>query len=419
MKRSATYMIAAAFIVQALAGAAFGQVNVTLGRPRAAQTVTELANGQAVANLQGSSEAPLLFSITVPRGATSLSVTTGGGRGDMDLYVCRGSAPTPYHYDQRSVESDNTERIDIARPPEGKYFILLTAFRPYFGVTLRVTYAGVPVRPPAHGAVVRRDRYESDDASERAKRFAGRAQSRTIHQPDDVDWLEYTPPSAGIYGANITSDLPLKILVYPVQQAPEGAEVQPIATFGTAEGKAAVPLLAVSGSKSFMLRISATSRRRRTGSYSIDFKQIVQFGRGHFGRPVLGTVPPATTPPATTPPDRGRLADHDMRAASLARPIKSGEKMRNLEGERGDKHYFRIYVPQGTRILRVITNDGEGNPDLYMSHNTLPTLRSEFSSTGRTTGEGIAIQNPRAGWYYIMVYGRGDFEDVDLLAMFH
>jgi hypothetical protein len=38
-------------------------------------------------------------------------------------------------------------------------------------------------------------------------------------------------------------------------------------------------------------------------------------------------------------------------------------------------------------------------------------------SAGPKNGEIITIQNPGSGWYYIMIYGRSEFDDLDLLGI--
>ncbi len=81
-----------------------------------------------------------------------------------------------------------------------------------------------------------------------------------------------------------------------------------------------------------------------------------------------------------------------------------------------------MYVPRGARVLHITLGDGEGNPDLYVAHNSVPTTQSHIhSATGGNrlsrTAEEVIIRGPQYGWYYILVHGRSDFEEVDLTAV--
>jgi hypothetical protein len=82
-----------------------------------------------------------VFRTTVPVGATSLRVSTAGGRGDVHLYLRRGAHPASDGsvFDYSSVNPGNRERIDVTDPEPGIWYVgLLTHADPYTGVRLQV-----------------------------------------------------------------------------------------------------------------------------------------------------------------------------------------------------------------------------------------------------------------------------------------
>ncbi|HLS47392.1 MAG TPA: PPC domain-containing protein [Gemmatimonadales bacterium] len=85
---------------------------------------------------EGSTE---LYRITVPAGATRLTVTTTGGTGDLDLYVRQGQEPTPTSHDCESAGGDNDELCEFDDPAAGTWYIMLEAFETYSGASLLAT----------------------------------------------------------------------------------------------------------------------------------------------------------------------------------------------------------------------------------------------------------------------------------------
>ncbi|WP_404365898.1 M4 family metallopeptidase [Corallococcus coralloides] len=111
-------------------------VGVTVPPP----TSTPLSNGTAVTGLSDSAGNAKYFSLVVPSGATSLSFTTSGGTGDVDLYVRFGAAPDSATYDCRPYASGNAETCTITNIQAGTYYVMLNAYSAYSGVSLTGTY---------------------------------------------------------------------------------------------------------------------------------------------------------------------------------------------------------------------------------------------------------------------------------------
>jgi len=83
-----------------------------------------------------------LYRVAVPAGMASLTVSTQGGSGDVDIYVKRGAFPTGSgDADCYSAQDGNNDSCTVNGPQEGDYNILLHAYQGYSNVTLRATAA--------------------------------------------------------------------------------------------------------------------------------------------------------------------------------------------------------------------------------------------------------------------------------------
>jgi serine protease len=101
--------------------------------------VTVLANGVPVTDLSGES-GQMHFQITVPAGTLTLTFHMSGGSGDADLYVRFGAQPTLSTWDSRPFLFGNNETVSVTNPQSGLWYVMVHAYDPYAGVTLRVTY---------------------------------------------------------------------------------------------------------------------------------------------------------------------------------------------------------------------------------------------------------------------------------------
>ncbi|MDL5367805.1 S8 family peptidase [Xanthomonas sp. NCPPB 2654] len=100
----------------------------------------QLQDGVPVTGLGASSGAELNYTVVVPSGASSLSVTIAGGSGDADLYVRLGSAPTDSTYGCRPYLNGNNETCTFNAPSAGTYYVRVKAYSTFSGVTLTANY---------------------------------------------------------------------------------------------------------------------------------------------------------------------------------------------------------------------------------------------------------------------------------------
>lgn len=104
-----------------------------------APTATPLTSGVAVTGQSGAASSSRFFTITVPAGATSLTVATSGGSGDLDLYARFNAFPSTGVFDCESGGPDNDEICTIAGPTAGTWYVLLYGYGSYSGATLTAT----------------------------------------------------------------------------------------------------------------------------------------------------------------------------------------------------------------------------------------------------------------------------------------
>ncbi|WP_462164096.1 S8 family serine peptidase [Pseudoalteromonas xiamenensis] len=102
-------------------------------------TGSELENGVAKSGLAGAKNEELLFTFTVPQGATNVKVAMSGGTGDADLYVKFGSAPTTSSYDCRPYETGNNESCSLTQSG-GVYHVMLKGYSAFAGINLVASY---------------------------------------------------------------------------------------------------------------------------------------------------------------------------------------------------------------------------------------------------------------------------------------
>lgn len=85
----------------------------------------------------------LLYHITVPSGATALTVTFTGGSGDGDIYVQRQIPPddSGTEIGCHSFQGGNNEACTVADPEAGTWYIFVAVWDPYADGTLTATFA--------------------------------------------------------------------------------------------------------------------------------------------------------------------------------------------------------------------------------------------------------------------------------------
>lgn len=103
-------------------------------------TIEVLANGVAVADIDGAAASTRYYMIDVPANTNQLVVSTSGGTGDVDLYVRHGQIPQEHAYDCRPLRTGNGEICTFPSPAAGSWYVMLRGYEAYADVTLVATY---------------------------------------------------------------------------------------------------------------------------------------------------------------------------------------------------------------------------------------------------------------------------------------
>lgn len=89
----------------------------------------------------------------------------------------------------------------------------------------------------------------------------------------------------------------------------------------------------------------------------------------------------------------------------------------NLAAQTDEILYHSFEVPEGTTRAIFRTRHGSGNADLFVKFGSEPTTEDfDFSSTRRRSKEGIVIDDPQVGTYYIGIKATSAFEGLTLKA---
>lgn len=102
--------------------------------------ITPLANNTPASGLTDVANGRKYYSLTVPAGVSSLTFETGGGTGDVDLYVKFGASPTATSFNCRPYVGGNYEVCTFSSPAPGTWYVMLNGWSNYSGATLTARY---------------------------------------------------------------------------------------------------------------------------------------------------------------------------------------------------------------------------------------------------------------------------------------
>ncbi|MBP7867876.1 MAG: PKD domain-containing protein [Acidobacteria bacterium] len=119
-------------------GSAVASGNVTVTNTE--EGVTALCRGATLEPLSGARTSETFYKVVVPEGVSSLTLSTTGGTGNVQLYVKEGSRPgrTNGTYDYRCAQPGNDETLTVDIPGGKTWYLLLYAASAYSEVTLTV-----------------------------------------------------------------------------------------------------------------------------------------------------------------------------------------------------------------------------------------------------------------------------------------
>ncbi len=94
----------------------------------------------ALTNLSGAANAWDRYTLAMPAGMSTFTVTITGGTGDADMYVREGSQSTTNAYDCRPYKTGNEETCTFTNPGEGTWYIDLRGYSAYSGMSLNAVW---------------------------------------------------------------------------------------------------------------------------------------------------------------------------------------------------------------------------------------------------------------------------------------
>lgn len=115
--------------------AAFTSVGITTTACAGGGTTPPPTNSGTLSNLSATKNNWYRNTITVPAGATKLTVSISGGTGDADLYLRSGTQPTTTSYNCRPYKVGSVESCVITNPVAGTWHVGLRAYSTFSGVT--------------------------------------------------------------------------------------------------------------------------------------------------------------------------------------------------------------------------------------------------------------------------------------------
>jgi hypothetical protein len=99
-----------------------------------------IENNVPINNIAGAKNSLTNYKFSVPTNASSVTITTSGGSGDVDLYVRKGAEPTTKLYDCRPFKNGNNETCNFTTDLSGDFYIQLNAYSSFSGVTLSASF---------------------------------------------------------------------------------------------------------------------------------------------------------------------------------------------------------------------------------------------------------------------------------------
>lgn len=425
-----------------------------------------LQNGVPVNGLSGTLNSEKYFKIDVPSGQDTLSFTTSGGTGNVDVYIKRGAKPTTSSWDHRLIQSGNAENISIGSPAGGTWYVMLKAQQAYSGVTLEAEYSftgtvvllsnGVPVTnisgaegseriyrlvvPGGQAKLEIKISGGTGDADLYVKRgsppttleydyrpyLVGNEETVTIDNPTSGDWFMM------IRGYRAYAGLTLVATFSGITPPPE--EVTTLSN--------GVAVTGISGSAD-----SAKFYKIDVPAGQAKLEITMSGGTGDADLYVRKGAKPTTTDWDYRPylignnetvtidnPDgatwyimlRGYAAYSGVTLKATyfpvpetVTPLSNGVPVPGLSGAAGSEKFFKIDVPAGQDFLTIEIAGGTGDADLYVKKGDKPTTSSwDYRPYLIGNNEKVEIATPAAATWYVMIRGYGAYSGVTLTATY-
>jgi hypothetical protein len=345
----------------------------------------DVQSGFPITNLSGVTGSQPNHCISVPSGAQSLTVTTSGGTGDMDLYVRFGSPPTTISYDCRPYQYGNNETCTFTNPSAGDWYIMLNGYTAYSGVTLTATYVA-----------------SQADLAVSNLQFSPTTISIGAH-PSAVSFTLTNNGPTNLASPNTRL---LDEFFLSANTTFGDSDDIPIGTFNddiNLNSGSYIDLTVTANGLSYLTIPSSAG-----GSYYV-FVKINHYSPSILSDPTMTNNYARTSGTIYVPPTGCTSSNPCL--------LQIGVPAINLSGAAGSQIFYRITVPTGVNALTISTTGGTGDADLYVRFGSPPTT-SYYDCRPYQYGnnESCTFTNPPAGNWYIMLNGYSAYSGVTLTA---
>ncbi|RKG77995.1 PPC domain-containing protein [Corallococcus terminator] len=323
---------------------------------------TTLTNGVPVGNIGTSAGSwSCIYVFSVPTGVTSVQFVTGGGSGNGDLYVRRGSSPNETTYDCKSSGYSNTETCTLTTTQPGIYYARMYGQGTFSGASLTASYS--------------------------ITGYPGCTSTSELLNDSPVY-------NVGAAAGTLSCDYTLTV--------PAGATQVVFSKYG---GSGA-------SSQLYVKRGSAPT----PSSYDCTNSQTCTLASptaGIWHVRVYNSSQSGTLSGVTL---RGVYTTGSGGGSTV---LRNNQAVTNLSGAAGSLSYWTIVVPSGQSYLDVTTTGGTGDADLYVRKDTQPT-EILYDCRGYVGGniDQCRINLPAAGTYHVMLRGYAAYESVQLKAVY-
>lgn len=383
-----------------------------------------LTNGMAMKGLAGAADSETFYQIQVPVGRSKLEISISGGTGDCDLYVKRDALPTTDAYDYRPFLLGNNESVVVDSPAAGTWYIMLKGFRDYADLTLLASSVGPSTGDPAYSAVTIAGNgeltiegyvshyYPMDTniatglwPNVAAEGLAG-GKKASVSATHEMVWTTFdyaTEPSATITASFTVS---MDLFGGDAGNWANGEYWVKLELFGVA-GTLIDRDEVSSGTITVVDTGDLTESKVITLSVTTPPRLVDSSNCANLHLTAGATVEALTAGVTDGKDDDGTTA------------LQDGVAVGGLSGAKASERYYKIEVPGGQARLEISTSGGSGDVDLYVRKGAKPTTTEwDFRPYLIGNDETVAVNNPAAGTYYILLKGAEAYSDTTLSASF-